>query len=142
MDYLDYLQYTEFLRMKYLEYLHFLDYNFCNIYNNLYLQVCVDRPVEVVRVGCEDISLDKCITVPDIVTEVETSEVSREDVFSTADQYSPLCCRCAGPSWGPPTARRRSWSCPRRAASRLCTDTPTALRRGSRLSSEHEYVNM
>ena len=37
--------------------------------------MCVDRPVEVVRVGCEDISLDKCITVPDIVTEVETSEV-------------------------------------------------------------------
>ena len=42
--------------------------------------MCVDRPVEVVRVGCEDISLDKCITVPDIVTEVETSEVRREDL--------------------------------------------------------------
>ena len=101
------------------------------------MQVCVDRPVEVVRVGCEDISLDKCITVPDIVTEVETSEVRREDLFSKADHCSLLCCRCAGPSWVPPTARRRSWSCPRRAASRLCTDTPTALRRGSRLSSEH-----
>ena len=42
--------------------------------------MCVDRPVEVVRVGCEDLSLDKCITVPDIVTEVETSEVRREDL--------------------------------------------------------------
>ena len=60
-----------------------------------------------------------------------------EDLFSTADHCSLLCCRCAGLSWVPPTARRRSWSCPRRAASRLCTDTPTALRRGSRLSSEH-----
>ena len=50
----------------------------------------MDRPVEVVRVGCEDISLDKCITVPDIVTEVETSEVRREDVFSTADLSSVL----------------------------------------------------
>ena len=79
----------------------------------------------------------------------QTSRKLLEPSFETlipkllvADQYSLLCCRCAGPSWVPPTAGRRSWSCPGRAASRLCTDTPTASRRGSRLSSEreHEYV--
>ena len=52
--------------------------------------MCVDRPVEVVRVGCEDISLDKCITVPDIVTEVETSEV-RGRIYSRQLTIALFC---------------------------------------------------
>ena len=37
-------------------------------------EVCVDKPLEVVRVTCEDLTSEKCITVP----EVEAGEVEAE----------------------------------------------------------------
>ena len=37
---------------------------------------CSDRPLELTRVSCDTLTIEKCITVPEIVTEQQTSQVS------------------------------------------------------------------
>ena len=40
-------------------------------------QVCVNKPVDVVRVTCDDITEEKCIVVPDVIEEEQTEQVCR-----------------------------------------------------------------
>ena len=43
-------------------------------------KVCVDKPLEVIRVSCEDIIAEKCITVPEVEEAEETHEVCRTEI--------------------------------------------------------------
>ena len=59
---------------------------------------CADKTLEVTRLLCDTFTIDKCITVPDIVTEQQTSQVTDNhhhvlDLISCCHLRSvDLCC--------------------------------------------------
>ena len=43
-------------------------------------EVCEDKPLEVVRVSCEEVTSEKCVTVPEVELGEEVVEVCRPEL--------------------------------------------------------------
>ena len=99
-----------------------------NLCTETSVKVCEDKPVEVVRVSCEDVTTEKCVIVPE-VEEAEEEVRHCQPVLCTVSVQS-FRSRCAGPRSPPRSATPWVSSCPRSTALRLYTDTPTASGRG------------
>ena len=50
------------------------------MYSVFCVQVCEDKPLEVVRVTCEDLTTEKCVTVPEVEEAEEEVEVCRPEI--------------------------------------------------------------
>ena len=53
------------------------------------VQVCEDKPVEVVRVSCEDVTTEKCVIVPE-VEEAEEEVRHRKPVLCTVSVHCSI----------------------------------------------------
>merc|ERR1711913_220466 len=76
------------------------------------IEECVQKPIDLIRISCEDLTEEKCITVPEVMDDIELEG-------------------SASHSWPLPPARLLSSPCPSRSARRSTTDTPRTSTRSS-----------